>query len=90
MPPLWAFDRLPRRLLLEKCSGVFVQVMDEDHPWAAGVNRFAVPHSRFNEVPLEQVQGAGYQVVSRSVDGSWTVAVGQKGSCQFTLFQGHP
>lgn len=87
---LWSFDRLTRRLLLEKCSGVFAQEVDEEHPLMAGVSRFAVPHSRFNEIPLDEVAAAGYQVVSRSVDGDWTVAVGEKGSCQFTMLQGHP
>lgn len=87
---LWAFDALPRRLLLQKCSGVFVQVVEEEHPLAAGVSRFAVPHSRFNEVPLPALEAAGYQVVSRSVDGSWTVAVAERDMCQFVLLQGHP
>jgi homoserine O-succinyltransferase len=77
-------------LLLQKCSGVFAQVVDEDHALADGASRSALPHSRFNEVPLPALEAAGYQVVSRSVDGPWTVAVAERGLCQFVLLQGHP
>lgn len=87
---LWAFDGLARRLLLEKCSGVFAQSVDESHPLTSGMGPFAVPHSRFNEVPTESLEQAGYRVVSRSPEAGWTVAVGTRGACEFTLLQGHP
>lgn len=87
---LWVFDNLPRRLLLDKCSGVFAQHLDADHPLMAGVGDLALPHSRFNEVPTEAVEAAGYRVVARCADGPWTIAAAERGRCQFTLFQGHP
>jgi homoserine O-succinyltransferase len=88
---LWAFDRLPRCLLPQKCSGVFAQVLDHDHPLLAGVGGLSLPHSRFNEIPVTELEKAGYRVVVESVDGrGWTIAVGQKGECQLLLLQGHP
>jgi homoserine O-succinyltransferase len=88
---LWAFDRSPRCLLPQKCSGVFAQALDRDHPLLAGVDELSLPHSRFNEIPVTVLKKAGYRVVVESVDGrGWTIAVGQKGGCQLLLLQGHP
>ena len=87
---LWAFDGLPRRLLLEKCSGVFPQAVDSEHPLTSGIDMLALPHSRFNEVPTKDLEEAGYRVLSRSGDAGWAVAVGEKDKCQLLLLQGHP
>lgn len=87
---LWTFDRLPRRLLLEKCSGVFPQVLDEGHPLMGGISALSLPHSRFNEIPAGELLESGYQVLAQSRDGGWTVAVGERGQCRVLLLQGHP
>src|SRR5579875_1316027 len=87
---LWAYDQLPRRLMMEKLSGVYPQSIDEAHPVMAGVGPVALPHSRFNEIPEEALAGAGYRVLARSDASGWTVAAGQRGSCQVLLLQGHP
>jgi len=87
---LWAFDRVPRRLLLQKCSGVYEHRVDSDHPLMAGVGSLVLPHSRFNEVTAEDLVRAGYRSLAQSVDGAWAVAVGQRGVCQLLLLQGHP
>ena len=87
---LWNFDHLPRRLLLEKCSGVFPQVVDQGHPLMAGVGELSLPHSRFNEIPTTELLESGYRVLAASQDGGWTVAVGEEGPCQLVLLQGHP
>jgi homoserine O-succinyltransferase len=88
---LWAFDRLPRRLLPQKCSGVFAQALDHDHPLLAGVGELSLPHSRFNEVPVADLKEAGYRVLAESAGGEgWTIAVGERGQCQLLLLQGHP
>jgi homoserine O-succinyltransferase len=87
---LWAFDRLPRRMLLEKCSGVFEQDIAADHPLMAGVGSMALPHSRFNEIPVTAVLSSGYEVLAQSDATGWTAAVAQRGDCQVLLLQGHP
>jgi len=87
---LWVYDRLPRRLMLEKLSGVYPQSVDEAHPLMAGVGPVALPHSRFNEVPEEALEKAGYRVLARSDSSGWTVATGQRGGCQVLYLQGHP
>jgi homoserine O-succinyltransferase len=87
---LWSFDRLPRRLLLEKCSGVFPQVLDAEHPLMAGISDLSLPHSRFNEIPSADLVERGYRVLAQCRDGGWTVATGERGQCRLLLLQGHP
>ena len=58
--------------------------------WKDPVTSLAVPHSRFNEIPVKDRERVGYRVLSRSTDAGWTVAVGERGACQLTLLQGHP
>ncbi len=87
---MWAFHRVPRRMLLDKCSGVFEQHVDRSHPLMAGVGETAWPHSRFNDIPAPDLLECGYDVVAESRSGGWTVALGEQGRCQLLLLQGHP
>jgi homoserine O-succinyltransferase len=87
---LWSFDRLPRRVLLEKCSGVYPQVLDEEHPLMAGISTLSLPHSRFNEIPSGDLLERGYRLLAHCRDDGWTVAVGERGQCRLLLLQGHP
>ncbi|MGH9104486.1 MAG: homoserine O-acetyltransferase/O-succinyltransferase family protein [Acidimicrobiales bacterium] len=87
---LWTFNGLSRRLLLDKCSGVFAQEVDRAHPLMAGVGAVSLPHSRFNEVPTRELVGAGYRVLARSSGCGWTAAVGESGGSELLLLQGHP
>jgi len=87
---LWSFDRLPRRVLLEKCSGVYPQVLDEEHPLMAGISALSLPHSRFNEIPSGDLVERGYRVLAHCADDGWTVAAGERGRCRLLLLQGHP
>ncbi|MGA3220123.1 MAG: homoserine O-succinyltransferase [Acidimicrobiales bacterium] len=87
---MWAFHRVPRRMLLDKSSGVFEQSVDHSHPLMAGVGGTSWPHSRFNDVPAPDLLENGYQVLAESRDGGWTVALGEQGQCQLLLLQGHP
>ena len=70
---LWAFEGLSRRLLLEKCSGVFAQVTQPGHPLMRGVGELSLPHSRFNEIEPGPLQVAGYRTLAHgpSVAGRW-------------------
>lgn len=87
---VWTFDRLPRSLLPTKCTGVFRQVVARDHPLMRGVGTLSLPHSRFNEIPVTELEQVGYQVLAHSVGDGWTVAQGERGQCQLLLLQGHP
>jgi homoserine O-succinyltransferase len=87
---VWAFHHVPRRMLLDKSSGVFEQVIDHTHPLMAGVGETLWPHSRFNDVPGADLAENGYEILAESRDGGWTVAVGERGRCQLLLLQGHP
>jgi len=87
---LWTFDGLPRRLLLQKCSGVFAHTVDTEHPLMAGIEHLSLPHSRFNEVTVSDLDRAGYRALAHSGDAGWAIAVGERGGCQLLLLQGHP
>ena len=87
---MWAFHRVPRRMLLDKSSGVFEQFIDHAHPLMAGVGETVWPHSRFNDIPVSDLLENGYEVLAESRDGGWTVALGEQGECQLLLLQGHP
>ncbi len=87
---LWLFAGLPRRLLADKCSGVFEQSVDTSHPLMAGVGPLALPHSRFNGIPVAELADAGYDIAAGSGAAGWTVATGYAGQCRLLLLQGHP
>jgi homoserine O-succinyltransferase len=87
---LLCFDGLNRRLRLEKCSGVFSHLVDNAHPLMAEVTDLWLPHSRWNEVPTEELEAAGYRALAKSPEAGWAVAVGERAGCQLVLLQGHP
>jgi hypothetical protein len=57
---MWAFHRVPRRMLLDKCSGVFEQFIDHSHPLMSGVGETVWPHSRFNDIPATDLAENGW------------------------------
>src|SRR5215472_1170016 len=59
-------DGIGRHPLAEKCIGVFDCAARADHPLTAGQARFAVPHSRWNELRESELQAHGYEVLTRS------------------------
>jgi homoserine O-succinyltransferase/O-acetyltransferase len=91
---LLMFDGLSRQPLPTKCSGVFTgRVEAQGNPLAAGLPaEVAVPHSRVNDVPQEDLVSCGYSIVigsDRSGPG-WSVATRSQGNGVFVLCQGHP
>ena len=61
-----------------------------EHPLAAGMPaRWRVPHSRHNDIPADQLAGAGYRVLWRSRDGGADVFLKQCRSL-FVFVQNHP
>ncbi len=87
---LFSFDGVNRRLLVEKCSGVFGDALDQAHPLMVGLTDLFLPHSRFNEVPSSELEASGFRVLASSADAGWAVAVGERGGCEVLLLQGHP
>lgn len=76
-------DRLPRRRLPRKLSGVFACRNDDAS--------FPVPHSRFNDIDTTLLLDAGYAIVSRLGDGPAADAFAKPvGRSAFLMLQGHP
>lgn len=83
-------DGIGRRRLLNKRFGVFECARESEHPLFSGVTpRLLMPHSRWNDVPLQQLQQAGYQVLTRDTEGMADCFLRQRKSL-FVFFQGHP
>ncbi len=80
--------RQPRAV---KRWGVFPhRVRDRSHPLVRGVNTlFDVPHSRFNDVTLDQFHAAGLQVLAESDAAGVHLAVSED-RFRMVFFQGHP
>jgi homoserine O-succinyltransferase len=84
------FDGIGRRRLAEKRCGVYRHSLLAGHPLLAGVAApLAMPHSRWNELPLEALRAAGYQVLSSSPETGADAFVRRAHSVML-FFQGHP
>jgi homoserine O-succinyltransferase len=83
-------DRIERRRLGSKLVGVFSFASEGSHP-LAGIRgtKFLVPHSRYNDISAEDLELAGYDILSGSpvygVD-----AFTKSFDSQFLFLQGHP
>ncbi|MFT5315437.1 MAG: homoserine O-succinyltransferase [Candidatus Krumholzibacteriia bacterium] len=80
-----------RVALEEKRWGVYShQVKNTSHPLVSSLpEKFAVPHSRYNEVTAAQFGSAGVKVLVESEEGEVHLAVSEDGM-RFVYFQGHP
>jgi homoserine O-succinyltransferase len=83
-------DRVERRPLSEKCTGVFAFEAQRAHPFVGEQgHRRPIPHSRYNGVSQSDLEQADYVVLTSSprhgVD-SFTKCFGS----QFVFLQGHP
>jgi homoserine O-succinyltransferase/O-acetyltransferase len=83
-------DGIERRRLPEKRAGVFDHAVLEGHPLLRGTAApLHMPHSRWNELPLERLQTANYTILSWSpVTGADTFILERESLLLF--FQGHP
>ena len=74
----------------EKLWGVYRhQVCDPAHPLVRGLGESVdVPHSRFNEITVEQFEAAGLSVLMAGPEGGVHLVVSNDG--RLVLFQGHP
>lgn len=79
-----------RQRLAEKCFGVFRHEVLARHPLLNGVPApLATPHSRWNELPVQRLQAAGFEVLSASKEAGADLFVRAGGSLLLGL-QGHP
>ena len=83
-------DGIARRKSEQKRCGIFDCVRLSDHPLLAGLSsRFQVPHSRWNDIPEDDLAAAGYSVLSR-VQGAGADTIIKHNNSLFVFFQGHP
>jgi len=88
---LTVYDDIARVRLPTKCTGVFSQDVDVTHPLTAGIDaEIELPHSRWNSVPREALDLAGYAVVVQSETTGWGIATREDDGHQLVLVQGHP
>jgi homoserine O-succinyltransferase len=88
---LTVFDGVEREFLTAKCTGVFAQDLEVDHPLARGMESSVVlPHSRWNTVPEGALRASGYELAMRSAEVGWSVATRRIENADVVLVQGHP
>lgn len=85
------YHDIDRTHLAQKQWGVYShRTVDQTHPLLANINtRFDTPHSRFNDVPREQIEAAGIKVLVDSKQGGVLVATSPD-QFRFVYLQGHP
>src|SRR5579872_1476076 len=83
-------DGIERQRLGQKRFGVFECTRETDHFLTQGLpERLSMPHSRWNELKLEDLVAAGYSVLTRSTEAGADAFMKQRKSL-FLFFQGHP
>jgi homoserine O-succinyltransferase/O-acetyltransferase len=83
-------DGIARRRLSEKLFGVFECARASDHRLTAGgAASLRAPHSRWNDLPEDELTGCGYRVLTRAKHAGVDSFVKQRKSL-FVFFQGHP
>lgn len=82
---------IDRKRLPKKQWGVYKhQISEPDHPIMRDINtRFDAPHSRWNEITREQLEGAGLTVLAESREAGVHLAVSPD-QFRTVYFQGHP
>jgi homoserine O-succinyltransferase len=84
------FDGIERRRLPAKRSGVYRHEILTTHPLMQGLAApLATPHSRWNDLPIDALGDAGYQIISRSSETGADAFV-RPGRAPMLFFQGHP
>ncbi len=83
-------DGIERRRLPAKRFGVFGHEIQADDPLTAGLGaRIRTPHSRWNDLPLGDLRGAGYGLLAVSAAGEADVFCKHR-RAHFLFLQGHP
>jgi len=83
-------DGIARRRLTAKQFGLFECGPVSGHPLTAGLpRRFRMPHSRWNDVPEDELAACGYRVLTRA-EGAGVDAFARQRRSLSLFFQGHP
>jgi homoserine O-succinyltransferase len=83
-------DGVRRRLLDEKCFGMFECARTGDHLLLEGLPaQIRIAHSRCNELPQDALIDRGYTILTRSAEAGVDAFV-KGGDSLFLFFQGHP
>lgn len=83
-------DGIMRRRLEEKRFGVFEHSLLTGHPLLAGVAApLALPHSRWNELPVQELRAAGYTLLSWAAESGADIFLKHTQSL-LVFLQGHP
>jgi homoserine O-succinyltransferase/O-acetyltransferase len=83
-------DGIRRRRLASKCCGVFAHTVAPNQPLLEGLKGpVHTPHSRWNELPIEQLRSAGYSIVTSSAETGADMFIKPSRSL-LICFQGHP
>ena len=83
-------DGIRRRRLQQKRCGVFAHTTPPNQALLKGVaTPLYMPHSRWNELPVDALRAAGYTIVSASVETGADMFTKQSSSL-LVFFQGHP
>jgi len=83
-------DGIQRRRLEHKRCGVFSHEIRSDEALVRGLEApLRMPHSRWNDLPVESLWRAGYTLVSSSLDNGADLFTLQRDSL-LVFFQGHP
>jgi len=80
-----------RRRLPAKLCGVFEVAKLADHPLLANTKpRWGVPHSRFNDLPVQDLSSRGYRILTQSEQAGADTFARRCGNSLFVFMQGHP
>jgi homoserine O-succinyltransferase len=83
-------DRIERKRLETKCSGVYDCINVSSHWLTQGLpSPFKIAHSRLNELRADELRESDYQLLSHATRGGVDGFAKNVGS-QFIFFQGHP
>lgn len=83
-------DGIARRPLADKRFGLFECAKVSDHPLMDGMPpRLRIAHSRWNELPEDELQARHYTILTRSVEAG-VDAFAKGGKSLSLFFQGHP
>ncbi len=83
-------DGIERRKLDRKCSGVYQSVKRQDDALLADLKwPLRVPHSRLNDLPIDELSVHGYRILATLPDAGVDIFVRQQNS-RFVFLQGHP
>jgi homoserine O-succinyltransferase/O-acetyltransferase len=84
-------DGVQRRPFARKLHGVFSITKQEQNPLLVDTEPFwSVPHSRWNDLPLEALLSSGYRLLTCADGAGADLFVKPCGTSLFVFFQGHP